>query len=120
MTEQELHALAQDTFRHGLLTPEEAQMLAGGYIGLRAERDALKAQLDGDEDKHRRDTLKQFSQYDMDIVTKPLHQEIDHLLSRLHGVEQERDALKKQLEAWMHASERFSAQLAQMAKVFQW
>jgi len=45
MTEQELHALAQDTFRHGLLTPEEAQMLAGGYIGLRAERDALKEQL---------------------------------------------------------------------------
>lgn len=46
MTEQELHALAQDAFRHGLLTPDEAVMLAGGYIGLRAERDALKAQLE--------------------------------------------------------------------------
>jgi len=46
MTEQELHALAQDAFRHGLLTPEDAQMLAGGYIGLRAERDALREQLE--------------------------------------------------------------------------
>jgi len=43
-----------------------------------------------DEDKHRRDTLKQFSQYDMDIVTKPLHQKVERLLSRLHAVEQER------------------------------
>lgn len=41
----------------------------------------------GRDDKHTRDSRKQFSQYDLDAVTKPLHAEIERLKTAREKIE---------------------------------